>query len=373
MQKLNLSSTRHQYRITIDLPLTIMLMAICTLGLIILYSASNENHALVNTQMVRTLFAFIVMITLAQIHPRHYYQWAPWVYAFTCLLLLIVLIVGVSVKGAPRWISLGVIRFQPSELMKLSMPLMLSWYFEKKHLPPDRDTLLTCLAIIIIPTFLVLIEPDMGTAIIIAITAGTVLLLTGIHWRLIALTTAAGMACLPLLWHFMHQYQRDRVLTFLNPQRDPLGAGYHIIQSKIAIGSGAFSGKGWLQGSQGHLHFLPEHTTDFIFSLFGEEFGFIGALLLIFSFIAVTLRGLKISQEANTTFARLLASSLSLSFFLSMAINIAMVSGLLPVVGLPLPLISRGGTSLVTWMAFFGMIMSIGTHKHMHTSPKYNH
>lgn len=357
-------------RVTLDGPLMLMLMILTSLGLMVLFSAADQNMGLLRSQSLHCLFSFAIMLVVAQIPPRFYYLWAPWFYGATSILLVAVLFVGVKVNGSPRWINGGLFRFQPSELMKLAMPLMLAWYLDKKPLPPDKTTLLSALTILIVPTFLVLIEPDLGTAIMIALTACMVLLIAGIHRHFIVGSMLFGLASIPLLWHFMHPYQRQRVLTFLNPARDPLGAGYHIIQSKIAIGSGGIFGKGWLQGSQGHLHFLPEHTTDFIFSLFGEEFGFIGSLLIIFSFVAITLRGLKIGQQANSTFNRLLACGLSLSFFLSMAINIAMVSGLLPVVGLPLPLISKGGTSMVTWMTFFGMIMSISTHKHMLATPK---
>ena len=349
----------------IDLPLFSMLCIACALSLLTLYSAGNENIALVHTQLIRIGVGLVVMFVLANIPPRIYIHWAPWCYAISCLLLIAVLIIGVAAKGAPRWISFGLFRFQPSELSKLAVPLMLSWYLSQQTLPPKRPALLTAIALTAFPTLLILIEPDLGTASMVGMTGALVIVLAGIPGRLIAYSAGAGIASLPVLWSVMHDYQRERVLTFLNPERDPLGSGYHIIQSKIAIGSGGLFGKGWLQGTQGHLYFLPEHTTDFVFSLYGEEFGFLGSILLIGLFIAITLRGLTIGHATQNTFARLLATSLSLSFFVSMAINIAMVSGLLPVVGLPLPLISRGGTSLVTWMAFFGMIASIGKHNQM--------
>ena len=352
----------------IDMPLLIMLIVACGLSLITLYSAGNENMPLIHTQMIRMGIAFMVMLIIAKIPPHITYTWAPWFYLGSCMLLVAVLVIGVAAKGAPRWISFGLFRFQPSELSKLAVPLMLSWYLSQHSLPPKHHTLLVALALTAVPTLLILIEPDLGTASMVGMTGAIVILLAGISGRLIAYAAGAGCATLPVLWLAMHDYQRQRVLTFLNPERDPLGSGYHIIQSKIAIGSGGLFGKGWLQGTQGHLHFLPEHTTDFIFSLYGEEFGFLGSLALIGLFIAITLRGLALGHSSQNTFARLLATSLSLSFFLSMATNIAMVSGLLPVVGLPLPLISRGGTSLVTWMAFFGMITSIAAHKHLLTT-----
>ncbi len=349
----------------LDVPLVLMLGLACCMSLLILYSAGNENMTLIHTQLIRMGLGVVIMLLIGKIPTHITFSWAPWFYAITCTLLVAVLIIGVAAKGAPRWISFGLFRFQPSELSKLSVPLMLAWYLAQHPMPPSPKILLTSLGLIFLPTLLVLIEPDLGTACMVGMTGAIVILLAGVSTRLIIYTTGMSIAALPILWMAMHNYQRQRILTFLDPQRDPLGSGYHIIQSKIAIGSGGLFGKGWLQGTQGHLHFLPEHTTDFIFSLFGEEFGFLGSLLLIGLFIAMTLRGLALGHACENTFARLLVTSLSLSFFLSMATNIAMVSGLLPVVGLPLPLISRGGTSLVTWMAFFGIIASINFNKNV--------
>ena len=248
-------------------------------------------------------------------------------------------------------------------MMKIAMPMMLAWYLKDKNLPPDRKTLSMSLIILLVPVFIIAKQPDLGTALIIAATGIFVILLTGINWKLIGGSIIAIAIGVPFIWHFMHYYQKNRILTFLNPERDPLGSGYHIIQSKIAIGSGGFLGKGWLHGSQTHLQFLPEHSTDFIFAVCGEELGFIGCIVLIGLFTYLVARGLYISNRAQDTFDRLLAGSLILTFFLSFLVNIGMVIGLLPVVGLPLPLVSYGGSSIVTLMAGFGIIMSIHTHR----------
>ena len=280
------------------------------------------------------------------------------------MLLIATLIFGHTGKGAQRWLSLGVVKFQPSEVMKLAVPMMLAWFFNDKQLPPSLGTLFLASFMLIVPVGLTAIQPDLGTAIIIASCGAAVFVLAGISWRIIITLLIAAFFSLPVLWHFfMHDYQRERVLTFLSPERDPLGSGYHIIQSKIAIGSGGIFGKGWLNGTQSHLQFLPEHATDFIFAVCGEEFGLIGGISLVILFLILVLRGLRISTVGQDTFSRLLAGSISLMFFISFFVNIGMVSGILPVVGLPLPLVSYGGTSMVTIMAGFGIIMSVYTHR----------
>ncbi|MES2998013.1 MAG: rod shape-determining protein RodA [Pseudomonadota bacterium] len=347
----------------IDRPLLIGLLSLAIIGLFILYSASNQNIELLSKQVIRMLVAFLIMILFAQIPPTVYRIWAPWIFIISFLLLAAVLLVGVIGKGAQRWLNLWLFQFQPSELMKLSVPLMLAWYLHDKSLPPSFPHLLILLGIVIIPTLLVIKQPDLGTALLIAIAGFSVILLAGISWRLLLLGGFFILIIAPIGWHFMHLYQKLRVLTFLNPERDPLGAGYHIIQSKIAIGAGGFFGKGWLQGTQSHLQFLPEHTTDFIFAVCGEEFGLMGSLVLLILYFWITSRGLYISIKAQDTFSRLLGGGLSLSFFIAAFVNIGMVSGLLPVVGVPLPLISYGGTSLITLIAAFGILMSIQTHR----------
>jgi rod shape determining protein RodA len=356
------------YRLHLDGILLLGIFVLATLGIVILYSASNQNLPMVDKQAARLLTAIIVMIACAQISPHRYFQWAPWLFSACVFLLLAVLIIGKVDKGARRWIDLGVIRFQPSEVMKLAMPFMLAWFFDDKPLPPRAKDILIAAFMLAVPVLLTAKEPDLGTAVLIALSGGSVLVLAGINWKYLAGLFTTMIISAPVLWHFMHQYQKDRVLTFINPERDPLGTGYHIIQSKIAIGSGGIFGKGYLQGTQSHLQFLPAHATDFIFAVNGEEFGLIGAVVLLAVFLLVTLRCIYISANAQTTFTRLLAGSLSFTFILSALINIGMVIGILPVVGVPLPLISYGGTSMVTMMAAFGIIMSIHTHKKLLSS-----
>ncbi len=350
-------------KLHLDPPLLGSLAVLLAVGLFILYSAGNENFGLITRQLTHIFAAVAVMIICAQIPPRRYYQWAPWLFIISLLFLIAVLVVGHLSKGAVRWLNLGLFRFQPSEIMQIAMPMALAWFFGDKALPPNKKMILLSLLVISVPTLLVAKEPDLGTALIIACGGIFVLFLAGMRWRYIISFFALLTASTPILWHFMHGYQRERVLTFFNPERDPLGAGYHIIQSKIAIGSGGFFGEGWLNGSQSHLHFLPEHATDFIFGVIGEELGFLGALLLIILFLVIFARGLFISSQAQDTFSRLLSGSLILTFFISLFVNIGMVTGILPVVGLPLPLISYGGTSMVTIMASFGIIMSIHSHR----------
>ncbi len=350
-------------RIHIDPLLFSLLLMMLTFGLFLLYSAGNQSYELVERQLMHIVIAFLVLFAFSQIPSRVYQQWVPWLFGFGLLLLMIVLGMGVVGKGAQRWLSLGLFRFEPSEIMKLAMPMMLAWYLNECHLPPKTKHLFICILLIAIPALLTAKQPDLGTALMLMFTGFFVLVLAGIRWRFIAGCSLVSAACLPVLWHFMHDYQKQRVLIFLNPERDPLGSGYHIIQSKIAIGSGGFLGKGWLQGTQAHLQFLPEHTTDFIFALCAEEFGFIGCFLLLLLALSIVCRCLYISVQAQDTFSRLLAGGLSLSFFSGIFVNIGMVTGILPVVGLPLPLVSYGGTTMITVMASFGVIMSIHTHR----------
>jgi rod shape determining protein RodA len=277
--------------------------------------------------------------------------------------LIAVLILGVVGKGAQRWLDLKIIRFQPSEVMKLAIPLIVAWYFDRKPLPPTNRQLLLIAILIFIPVILTAKQPDLGTAVMLAVSGVCVLFLSGIRWRLLFILGGIAAMGTPILWFVMHDYQRQRVLTFLDPERDPLGAGYHIIQSKIAIGSGGLWGKGWMHGTQSQLDYLPEHTTDFIFAVLSEEFGLIGVLVLLTAYLLIVLRCLFIGSQAQTTFGRLLVGSLSLTFFFSYVVNIGMVSGILPVVGVPLPLVSYGGTSMLTVLASFGLIMSVHTHR----------
>jgi rod shape determining protein RodA len=347
----------------LDGQLLLALSAIAVLGLGILYSASGQNEALLWRQTVRFGLALVAMIALAQVSPKYLRLWAPWIYALGVLLLLIVMFAGDASKGAQRWLDLGVIRFQPSELMKLAVPMMCAWLLHDRPLPPDVKMLALMAFVILIPVGLIAEQPDLGTALLIAASGVLVVLLAGLRARVIV----AVLALVPVLawvaWRFLHDYQRKRVLTFLDPASDPLGAGYHIIQSQIAIGSGGVFGKGWMNGSQAQLEFLPERSTDFIFAVVGEEFGLLGLLLLVALYLFVIGRGLFMAIECQDTFARLVAGSISLTFFVYVFVNAGMVSGLVPVVGVPLPLISFGGTSMVTLMAGFGILMSLHSHR----------
>jgi rod shape determining protein RodA len=352
-------------RFHVDLPLLIGLVALSGIGLVVLYSAGGESTGLVIRQAIRLSIAFAVMLVLAQIAPRHLFQWSPWLYVIGLLLLIVVLYFGDAVQGAQRWLRFGPLKFQPSELAKLTVPLMVAYFFADRSIPPRTLEVVAAALIVVVPTLLIIRQPDLGTALLIACSGGFVLFLAGLRWRLILGLLIAFAASAPAMWHLLHDYQRRRVLTFFDPEQDPLGAGYHIIQSKIAIGSGGVYGKGWLNGTQSQLDFLPERSTDFIFAVFSEEFGLLGVITLVALYLFVVFRGLVIAVQAQDSFARLLAGSLTLTFFIYVFVNIGMVSGMLPVVGLPLPLLSYGGTSVVTVMAGFGILMSIQTHRRL--------
>jgi rod shape determining protein RodA len=348
----------------IDLPLLLGLLALAATGLFVLYSAGDQDMELVTRQGIRLLIAFVVMLTVAQISPESIKHWSPWLFGLGLIMLVAVLAVGEVGKGAQRWLDLGLFRFQPSEIMKIAVPMMVAWYLAEAALPPARLRLLIATIILIAPTLLVAKQPDLGTALLIASSGIFVLLLAGMRWRIIFGVLVVMAAAAPVVWNYLlHDYQRQRVLTFLSPEKDPLGAGYHIIQSTIAIGSGGTYGKGWLNGTQSHLDFLPERSTDFVLAVFSEEFGFLGTLLLLGLYVFIIGRGLYIAAQAQDTYSRLLAGSITLTFFVYVFVNIGMVSGLLPVVGVPLPLVSYGGTSIVTLLAAFGILMSIQTHR----------
>jgi rod shape determining protein RodA len=347
----------------LDFSLLLGVLVLVIMGFSILYSASNHNSALLRHQLLIFMFAFAAMCLFAQIPTYRYQSLIPWIYGIVLLMLFTVISIGIVVKGVQRWLNFGLLRFQPSELMKIAVPLMLAWYLRNKTFPLHIKDLFFCCIIIMLPAIMIAKQPDLGTALLVVTIGAFVLLLAGITWRLIIGIIILTATSLPIVWHFMHPYQKARLFTFLSPENDPYGSGYNIIQSKIAIGSGGLFGKGWLLGSQTHLQFLPEHYTDFIFAVCGEEFGFIGCTLLIGTFLYIVGRGLYISVCAQDTFTRLFAGSLSLSFFASFFINIGMVIGILPVVGLPLPLVSYGGSSLLIFMSGFGMIMSAHTHR----------
>ncbi|MBA3564388.1 MAG: rod shape-determining protein RodA [Gammaproteobacteria bacterium] len=347
----------------LDGPLLAGLLAVSSLGLIVLYSASGKSPELFVQQLVRLGVALVALVIAAQFPPKILRAWAPWAYLIGLVLLTLVLLVGEIGKGAQRWLDVGILQFQPSEIMKLGVPMIGAWYLHDRRLPPNTGNLLALGVLILLPTVLIAQQPDLGTATLIASAGVFVVLLAGLRLRAIFLIGALAVSLAPVLWHFMHDYQRQRVLTFFDPESDPLGAGYHIIQSKIAIGSGGIFGKGWLNSSQAHLEFLPESQTDFIFAVLGEEFGLLGLLLILVLYLFVIGRGLFIAVQAQDTFSRLLAGSISLTFFVYVFVNVGMVTGILPVVGVPLPLVSYGGTSMVTLMAGFGILMSIHTHR----------
>lgn len=347
----------------LDGPLLGGLALICAFGLVVLWSAGGQEIGLIYRQCARLAIAFATMLVVAQIPPKILRLWSPWLFGVGLLLLVIVLVGGDVGKGAQRWLDLGVMRFQPSEVMKLAVPMMAAWYLHDRPLPPRILELAILALLVILPVVLIARQPDLGTALLVASAGVLVLLLGGLSLRLMLLLGASAVALAPALWHYMHDYQRQRVLTFLNPESDPLGAGYHIIQSKIAIGSGGLFGKGWTNGTQAQLEFLPERSTDFIFAVLGEEFGLIGLLLLICAYLFVIGRALYIAVQAQDTYSRLLSGSVALTFFVYVFVNTGMVTGLLPVVGVPLPLISYGGTSMVTLMAGFGMLMSVHGHR----------
>jgi rod shape determining protein RodA len=289
-------------------------------------------------------------------------RWTPWGFLLGCILLVLVLTTGEVIQGARRWLDLGV-RFQPSEIMKLAVPMMAAWYLHDRQIPPRIGQFLLLCLIIIVPTVLIAQQPDLGTALLIAASGFIVIVLAGLPIRFLIVLGILAVPGSLLLWNFMQDYQKQRVLTLLNPDSDPLGAGYNIIQSKIAIGSGGTFGKGWTNGSQSHLEFLPERDTDFIFAVMGEELGLLGALALLGLYVFVIGRGLYIAIQAHDTYSRLLAGSISLTFFVYVFVNTAMVTGIVPVVGIPLPLVSFGGTSMVTLMAGFGILMSIHSNR----------
>lgn len=350
-------------RLHIDFPLFFGIVALCIIGLVVIYSAGGQDINLVYRQAVKLVIALIGMIVVAQLPPAEIARWSFKLYIFGIILLVLVILYGDVGKGAQRWLDLKIFRFQPSELMKLSVPMMIAFYLADKTLPPRFLRVATVCVLIIIPVLLIAKQPDLGTALLVAAAGFSVLFIAGISWRLLMSMGVLGAAGAPILWYFMHDYQKRRVLTFLNPENDPLGAGYHTIQSKIAIGSGGFYGKGWLNGTQSHLEFLPERSTDFIFAVYCEEFGMLGVLLLLCIYLFIISRGLYIAINAQHTFGRLLASGLTLTFFVYIFVNMGMVTGQLPVVGVPLPLVSHGGTSMVTLMIGFGIIMAIHTHK----------
>ncbi len=347
----------------LDGPLLVGLALIALYGQFVLYSASGQDWGAVVRGTTRIAIGAVTMLVLAQLRPGFLRRLAPWLFAAGVVLLLIVDLIGYIGKGAQRWLDLGLFRFQPSEIMKLAVPMTCAWWLHERPLPPDLRTLAVAAVIILVPAGLTIVQPDLGTGMLIIAAGGLVLLLAGLSARGIALLALAAAGAAAIGWNFLHEYQRKRVLMLLDPQSDPLGAGYHIIQSTIAIGSGGVFGKGWLKGSQGQLEFLPERSTDFVFAVVAEELGLVGAIVLLLLYLFVVARSLYLSMQMGDTFSRLLSGSIALTFFVYVFINAGMVSGLLPVVGVPLPLVSYGGTSMVTVLASFGILMSLYSHR----------
>jgi rod shape determining protein RodA len=353
----------HALTAHIDGPLLVAALLLMGVGLVVIFSGSNESVARVTSQVVSMLVALGIMYVFANVPPHYLARIALPLYLLGVLLLVCVALFGDVVNGARRWLYIGVTRIQPAELMKIAVPLMLAWYFDRYEATLRLKNYFIAAVLLVIPIGLVVRQPDLGTALLISAAGCYVLFLAGLSWRIIAGFALAGAASLPLLWPLLHDYQRQRVLTLLDPSQDPLGAGYHTIQSTIAVGSGGILGKGWLQGTQTHLDFIPERTTDFIFAVFSEEFGLVGNTLLLVLFLLVIARGVVITANAPTLFTRLFGGAITLTFFTYAFVNMGMVSGILPVVGVPLPLVSYGGTSLVTICLGLGILMSIQTHK----------
>ena len=349
-------------RLHLDLPLLVLVLLTAAYGLVVLYSALDGDWAAFQGQLSRLAVALVMMLIVAQLDVAMLQRWAPALYGLGIVMLVLVLLVGVQAKGAQRWLGVpGLPRFQPSELMKLAVPVMVASSLADRPLPPTGKTVAWVLALIAAPALLIGLQPDLGTAILVAAAGFAVLLLSGLFWRWVLLAGLLGLAALPGLWMVMRDYQRQRVLTLLDPESDPLGAGWNIIQSKIAIGSGGLFGKGLFEGTQSHLNFLPESHTDFIIAVLAEELGFLGVVGLLTLYFLLLTRGLYIATQGRDTFARLLAGGLTLTFFTYLFVNVAMVSGLLPVVGVPLPLVSYGGTSALTLLAGFGVLMAVAT------------
>jgi rod shape determining protein RodA len=347
----------------VDGPLLVGLGLLAAYGLVVLYSASGQSMGTVARAGARLLLGTIAMLALARVSPNFLRRASPWLFALGITLLLVVDLIGYIGKGAQRWLDLGFIRFQPSELMKLAVPMMCAWYLHERPLPPSPFTLGVLAALVLIPVGLVVEQPDLGTGMLILVGGVLVIIMAGLQFRIMAGLAAIGVAVAWFGWQFLHDYQKKRVLTFIDPETDPLGAGYHSIQAMIALGSGGLIGKGWTHGSQAQLEFLPERSTDFIFAVIGEEFGLIGLTVLLLLYMFVVGRALYLAMQTQDTYARLLGGSLALTFFVYVFINAGMVSGLLPVVGVPLPLVSYGGTSMVTLLAGFGILMSLYSHR----------
>jgi rod shape determining protein RodA len=358
------AGTRALRALGLDGPLTGVLALIVCIGILVVYSASGQNVKMVEHHLGNIAIAVTALLVLAKFSsPQYLRLFSPTIYIVGILLLAVVAVTGHIGKGAQRWLDIGFLRFQPSEIMKLAVPMMCAWYMHERPLPPTFWDLLVMGVLIMIPTAMIVVQPDLGTALLIAASGLIVMLLAGMDFRIILVSIPLLGGAAMGAWHFIHDYQKQRILMFLNPETDPLGAGYHIIQSQIAIGSGGVFGKGYMRGTQAMLEFLPERSTDFIFAVIGEEFGLLGQLLILTLYAVVTGRALYLAMQGQDTFARLTGGAIALSFFVYVFVNSGMVSGILPVVGVPLPLISYGGTSMVTLLAGFGILMALHSHR----------
>lgn len=349
----------------LDPLLLILVLALLGISLAVVASASGQSPARITGHLINMGLALTLMVAVANVPPHLLSKVGPPLYALGVVMLVGVALFGEIRNGSRRWLDLGFMAFQPSELLKLALPLMLAWYFQRNEAVLRARHFFVAGALLLVPFVLILRQPDLGTALMIGASGFYLLFFAGLPWKIIVGGGALGAASLPVVWHFMHDYQQRRVLTLLDPTADPLGDGYHIIQSTIAIGSGGLFGKGWMAGTQNQLDFIPERTTDFVYAVFGEEFGFVGSILLVTLFLAVVARGLTIAGRAPTQFGRLMAATLSLNLFTYVFVNIGMVSGILPVVGVPLPLMSYGGTALVTLLLGMGILMSVATHRQL--------
>ena len=356
-------------RLTVLDPALLAIVGALTLvGLVTLYSAANDFPWRFSDQLRNLAIAAAVMFIAANIPPSLLQKAALPAYLVGVALLVGVAVAGVTVKGATRWLDIGVTRIQPSEMMRLALPMMLAWYFHKREGSTKPLDFLVAAMLVVVPVGLIMKQPDLGTSLLVVAAGAYVIFFAGLPWRWIAAVGAAGLAALPMAWTMMHDYQRERVLTLIDPTTDPLGKGFHTLQATIAIGSGGAFGKGWMQGTQNQLDFIPERTTDFIFAVFGEEFGYLGAILLVGLYLAIVARGLIIAARASTLFGRLMAATLSMNLFTYVFVNMGMVSGILPVVGVPLPLMSYGGTAMITLLLGMGILMSVASHRQLNKS-----
>ncbi len=350
--------TLRSYFMVFDAALAMIIFLIMATGLVTLYSAGIDFPGRVEDQLRNILISFLVMWAVANIPPQTLMRFAIPIYSFGVALLIAVAAFGMIKKGARRWLNVGIV-IQPSEMMKIATPLMLAWYFQKREGTLRWKDFVVAATILLVPVALIAKQPDLGTALLVVAAGFAVIFLAGLSWRVLITLIVLAAASVPIAWPMLHGYQRDRVLTMIDPSTDPLGKGFHIIQSTIAVGSGGVTGKGWLKGTQAHLEFIPERTTDFIFAVFSEEFGFVGNCILVLLYLLLVVRGLMIASNAPTLFARLMAGSVSMIFFTYAFVNMGMVSGILPVVGVPLPFFSYGGTALLTLGMGAGILMSV--------------